>query len=173
MPWLSVTRPAIRRPCLTKARIKIRLEIFEELRVRLERDEHTSEMNSQLQEPALKIDAGLRYGPYGKSHALSLSTLLDQPHGLDMGPLQPQLPERLTTATGRIDVVPALMLADLDRAARVLYDENRTSDSGSGQLDGDASGSLLLISRRHLRSNNSWMHNSHRLVKGLTVVRCK
>ncbi len=140
-------------------------EIFEELRQRLEAEVYDSETAALPQDPALKIDAGLRYGPYGKSHTLSLRALLDQPHGLDFGPLQPQLPGRLLTATGRINIAPPLLLADLGRAADLLRGDTLPS-SANGKVDNIPSESLLLISRRHLRSNNSWMHNSHRLVKG-------
>jgi len=140
-------------------------EIFEELRLRLEGDVYDSETASPLQDPVLKIDAGLRYGPYGNSHNLSLQALLAQPHGLDFGPLQPQLPDRLTTANGRINLLPPLLLADLNRASEVLRRDTMPG-SAHGQSNGSTSENLLLISRRHLRSNNSWMHNAHRLVKG-------
>ena len=77
------------------------------------------------------------------------------PHGLDLGPLEPRLPHILSTPSKRIRLAPPELVRDLDRlAARVA------------QPAGTASEDLLLISRRSLRSNNSWMHNSERLVKG-------
>jgi len=105
------------------------------------------------QPPAQMIDFGLRMGPYGERSPLKLSlqTLLDHPHGLDIGPLKPNLAARLKTADGQVQVAPALLLEDLQRFA------------AQPEL---VDGQLLLIGRRHVRSNNSWMHNYHRLVKG-------
>jgi anaerobic selenocysteine-containing dehydrogenase len=85
---------------------------------------------------------------------LTLNTLKAHPHGLDLGPLVPRLPERLFTPDKRINLVHEIYLADLERLR-----EQRAARADSG--DG-----LVLIGRRHLRSNNSWMHNSRRLVKG-------
>ncbi len=103
--------------------------------------------------PAKMIDFGLRAGAYGdaSSHKLSVEMLADHPHGVDLGPLQPNLCARLKTADGKVQAAPAVILADLARFAAQplpMADE------------------LLLIGRRHVRSNNSWMHNYHRLVKG-------
>ncbi len=126
-------------------------EIFENLRLRL-LDVPKAEW--KLQNPAKTIDQGLRYGPYAHT-GLSLDHLRQNPHGVDLGPLRPQLPDRLQTPNGRIDAAPALLVADLARAAAVL---NRHVPAAHDQL--------LLISRRHLRDNNSWMHNARVLVKG-------
>ncbi|MFS2158024.1 molybdopterin oxidoreductase family protein [Pseudomonas sp. Pseusp122] len=103
--------------------------------------------------PAQMIDYGLRSGLYGDASdwKLSLKTLADHPHGLDLGPLQPNLAPRLKTVNQRIQAAPEVILADLTRFAAVALP------------DADE---LLLIGRRHVRSNNSWMHNYHRLVKG-------
>ncbi|RMO19516.1 Oxidoreductase, molybdopterin-binding [Pseudomonas amygdali pv. morsprunorum] len=103
--------------------------------------------------PAQMIDRGLRAGFYGDAspHKLSLETLASHPHGLDLGALKPNLTERLKTANGRIQAAPEVIMADLTRFAA-----DPAPDSGA----------LLLIGRRHVRSNNSWMHNYHRLVKG-------
>jgi anaerobic selenocysteine-containing dehydrogenase len=81
---------------------------------------------------------------------LTLAELRKHPHGMDLGPLEPRLPERLFTANGRIALVHDIYVEDVARlrAARPAAD------------------ALVLIGRRHLRSNNSWMHNSTRLVKG-------
>ncbi|SFT46684.1 molybdopterin oxidoreductase family protein [Pseudomonas marincola] len=103
--------------------------------------------------PSQMIDMGLRAGAYGdrSAHKLSLQTLADHPHGLDLGPLKPNLAGRLKTADKHINAAPEVILADLQRfAAEPVPAENQ----------------LLLIGRRHVRSNNSWMHNYHRLVKG-------
>jgi anaerobic selenocysteine-containing dehydrogenase len=99
--------------------------------------------------PAGLVDLGLRSGPY----RLSLRKLRRSPAGVDLGPLQPCLPGALKTRSKQIDLAPAVILGDLPRVRSTLLD--------SGYGDG-----LLLIGRRHLRNNNSWMHNSARLVKG-------
>lgn len=102
--------------------------------------------------PEQMIDLGLRHGPYGEraERRLSLQALRDYPHGLDLGPLQPNLADRLKTANGRLQAAPELLLADLQRFAGAAPPTHE----------------LLLIGRRHVRSNNSWMHNYQRLVKG-------
>ena len=83
---------------------------------------------------------------------LSLSALKDNPHGVDLGPLQPSLPDRLFTRDGLIHLAPRRYLQDLGRLHKHLVSEPDDQ--------------LSLIGRRHVRSNNSWMHNSRRLVKG-------
>lgn len=107
--------------------------------------------------PHEMIDQGLQYGPYGKDseYGLSLDTLRANPSGIDLGPLKPMLPQRLLTADKRINCATPEALADLGR----LHAEF-SADSGH-EIAG-----LRLIGRRHVRSNNSWMHNYHRLMKG-------
>jgi len=99
----------------------------------------------------------LRFGPYGAGllpfrAGLTLRRLRRQPHGIDLGPLQPVLPRRLYTKVLRIELCPVRFLDDLRRLLLAL--------------PGDRNGSLELVGRRDVRSNNSWMHNSERLVKG-------
>ncbi|WP_212629951.1 molybdopterin oxidoreductase family protein [Pseudomonas sp. KB-10] len=103
--------------------------------------------------PEQMIDMGLRFGAYGdrSEHKLSLASLREHPHGLDLGPLQPNLAARLKTPSKAVQAAPEPLLADLARFA-------------GQELPGVHE--LLLIGRRHVRSNNSWMHNYHRLVKG-------
>lgn len=103
--------------------------------------------------PARMIDFALRKGPYGdeSSWKLSLQMLDEHPHGLDLGPLGANLAVRLRTVGGKVEAAPAVLLGDLQRLARQAA---------------PTAGQLLLIGRRHVRSNNSWMHNYHRLVKG-------
>jgi len=103
----------------------------------------------------------LRYGFY-KADNLSVQALRDNPHGIDLGPLRSQLPERLTTANARIDIATAPFLTDLARARQTLDTLHPSTLKSSGSQHY----SLTLISRRHLRDNNSWMHNAYRLVKG-------
>jgi anaerobic selenocysteine-containing dehydrogenase len=105
--------------------------------------------------PRRLIDLALRMGP----HKLSVNELVRRhPHGKDLGALRPQFPERLCTANKRIDLAPRLYLDDI---ARLCTHVASLAAPGDG---------LVLIGRRDLRSNNSWMHNSTRLVKG--PVRC-
>ena len=89
--------------------------------------------------------------PDRRPAGLSVARLLAEKHGIDLGPLRPNLLRRLATPDQRIQLAPELYLRDLPRAAaamRVALPE------------------LMLIGRRHVRSNNSWLHNSQRLVKG-------
>jgi anaerobic selenocysteine-containing dehydrogenase len=102
-----------------------------------------------LPPPRALIAAGLARGASG----LDLDALLAAPHGLDLGPLRPALLSRLETADGRIACAPGFIVADLARLA-------------ADRATADPPGSLRLIGRRHVRSNNSWMHNAQRLVKG-------
>ncbi|HEX2016378.1 MAG TPA: molybdopterin-dependent oxidoreductase [Solirubrobacteraceae bacterium] len=110
--------------------------------------------------PERLLDIMLRCGPYGDAYGarpegLSLATLEATPHGIDLGPLQRRVPEVLRTASGRIELAPAPVVADV---ARLREASRRRADG------------MLLIGRRQLRSNNSWMHNVAVLVKG--PVRC-
>jgi len=114
--------------------------------------------------PEALLELGLRVGPHGLrrgKHGLSLAKLRAAPHGVDLGPLEPRLPGRLGTPDKRIKLAPPAYRADLPRLAARLA-EGR---AGAGIAPGPAS-PLALIGRRHLRSNNSWLHNSQRLVKG-------
>ncbi len=104
--------------------------------------------------PHQMIDFGLRAGPYGDNseQKLSLDVLRENPSGVDLGELKPQLPERLKTPEQRINVAVAPVLGDI---SRLLADFDQKPVSG-----------YRLIGRRHVRDCNSWMHNYHRLVKG-------
>ena len=101
--------------------------------------------------PERMLDLMLRVGPY----RLTLDTLLEHPHGVDLGPLEPRLPEVLRTPSGMVELAPGPLVADMERLRASLL----------RAADGD-DGALVLIGRRHLRSNNSWMHNIATLVKG-------
>ncbi len=105
------------------------------------------------------VDIGLRQGPYGSGFSplgtgLRMKTLEANPHGVDLGALQPALPGRLRTADRRLQLAPALFLADVARLEASLARPRPVA------------GELSLIGRRALRSNNSWMHNSERLMRG-------
>jgi anaerobic selenocysteine-containing dehydrogenase len=108
--------------------------------------------------PRRMLDIGLRQGPYGAgfmpfASGLRMSTLEQQPHGVDLGPLQPALPARLRTADRRLHLAPPVLINDVPRLESALDTRMGTE-------------TLSLIGRRALRSNNSWMHNSERLVRG-------
>jgi anaerobic selenocysteine-containing dehydrogenase len=108
--------------------------------------------------PRRILDLGLRRGSWGAGlnpfgNGLSLTALERAEHGVDLGPLEPCLPARLRNPTRRIELAPAPFVKDAQRLLATL---------DGGQADQP----LLLIGRRHLRSNNSWMHNSLRLVRG-------
>src|SRR5215813_8719006 len=107
--------------------------------------------------PRRLIDFALRTGPYGlrSRHRLSVVALERNPHGVDLGPLEPSLPGRLMTPGKRIQLAPEVLVRDLARVESELLASPRARN-----------GELLLVGRRDLRSNNSWMHNSQRLVKG-------
>jgi len=122
------------------------------------------------------LDVLLRTGPYGRlapimdrrqsplqkitkilaggRHNLSIKALRAAPHGIDLGPLQSILPRKLATKNKTIALVPEIYRNDMERALNVLR-------AGPPR-------EFTVIGRRHVRSNNSWMHNSHRLVKGKT-----
>jgi len=106
--------------------------------------------------PERLLELQIRTGPFGDGYGarpggLTLDSFRAEPHGIDMGPLVPRLDEILATPSRRIELAPPYITADVPRLAARL--ERR--DDG-----------LLLVSRRHLRSNNSWLHNVERLVRG-------
>ncbi|MGI9604076.1 MAG: molybdopterin oxidoreductase family protein [Acidimicrobiales bacterium] len=134
---------------------------------RLERSARTTgrsvdEMRSAIEEPGRSpadqlVDILIRSGPYGEGFGadpagLTLDKVAAEPHGIDLGPLEPRLPLALKTTDGRIDLLPAPLAQDLVRLTDHLQEP---IDDG-----------LVLVGRRHLRSNNSWMHNVRVLVKG-------
>ncbi len=104
--------------------------------------------------PLTFLDHFLTSGPYAESHDLSVATLEQNPHGIDLGPLQPLFPKRLRTEDQLIDLAPEVMRKDGQRLAAKAAEFEAVSDA------------LWLIGRRHLRSNNSWMHNIPKLMAG-------
>lgn len=111
--------------------------------------------------PERMIDLGLRFGPYGArlnplSSGLTLQKVKNAKHGIDLGPLSPCLPARLRTADKQIDLAPEPLVNDIARVKSQLLNEQVA----------EANGHLRLIGRRQLRSNNSWMHNTERLLRG-------
>ena len=106
------------------------------------------------------VDLLLRTGRYGGklrlNEGLSVRALLKHPHGIDIGPLRQDLPGGLWHQNKRIDLAPEFFFADLPRLEQMYF--TRLHPAGEFPLQ--------LIGRRHVRSNNSWLHNSERLVKG-------
>ncbi|GGT41438.1 molybdopterin oxidoreductase family protein [Streptomyces purpureus] len=100
--------------------------------------------------PERRLDMMLRLGPYD----LTLDDLRAAPHGIDLGPLKPRLGQVLKTRSGMIELLPEPLAADLPRLRRAL-------DTPAAPL--------VLVGRRHLRSNNSWMHNVPALTGGTNV----
>ncbi len=106
---------------------------------------------------ARMLDFMLQTGPYGAAFdanptGLSLDVLLANPHGVDLGALEPRIPEGLRTPTGMIELSPPLLIADLVRL--------------EASIDKADNSQMLLVGRRDLKSNNSWMHNIKVLTKG-------
>jgi anaerobic selenocysteine-containing dehydrogenase len=107
--------------------------------------------------PERMLDLMLRTGPYGDGFGanpkgISLATLRENPHGIDFGPLEPRIPEVLRTQSGKVELAPEPLVADLSRLEAFMSVE--------------PSEEMMLVGRRHVRSNNSWMHNIEVLVKG-------
>jgi anaerobic selenocysteine-containing dehydrogenase len=104
--------------------------------------------------PAFTPDQALEAGLAKSGRGVTMQMLRDSPHGIDFGPLQPCLIERLCTADKMIACAPEILLRDLDRLA------------DDALFSAGADTSLQLIGRRHMRSCNSWMHNIPKLMKG-------
>ena len=107
--------------------------------------------------PERVLDFLLRTGPVRRRlrrrpRGLTLDVLEQSPHGVDLGPLAPRLPEVLRTPSGKIELAPEPIVGDMDRLRAAMARERN--------------GGFVLIGRRQLRSNNSWMHNLPALVKG-------
>jgi anaerobic selenocysteine-containing dehydrogenase len=107
--------------------------------------------------PERLLDFLVRTGPYGDGYGsapdgLTLQLLEDRPHGIDLGPLQPRLPDDLCTPSGKVELAREELLADVPRLETAM--------------DRQVNGTLMLVGRRDVRSNNSWMHNVDVLVKG-------
>jgi anaerobic selenocysteine-containing dehydrogenase len=114
------------------------------------------EATAHLKGPSRILDMALRSGPYGdgfgtKPGGLNLAKVQAIAGGVDLGELTPRVPELLRTPSGKIELAPAALLTDLQRPARDLARQ---------------APSMVIIGRREVRSNNSWMHNLPLLAKG-------
>ena len=133
---------------------KFDYEILQELTHRLTANAEKFEATP----PEIALDLGLRFGQY----KLSLEQLKTQPEGVDLGELQSVFPERLVHEDKKIQIAPPVLVADLDRVKEILRKATPQYAVGFSTKN-DA---FMLIGRRHLRDNNSWMHNSDKLMKG-------
>jgi anaerobic selenocysteine-containing dehydrogenase len=108
----------------------------------------------KLTSPTRLLDLALRIGSFGflSTKGLSLKKLIKNQHGIDLGPLQPQVPKRLKTPNKKVDLAPTVFLNQLEKIKLPKEDTHHRT--------------YKLVGRRHVRSNNSWMHNSRRLMKG-------
>jgi anaerobic selenocysteine-containing dehydrogenase len=106
--------------------------------------------------PERRLDLALRMGAYGDAFGknpggLTLAKLMDSPDGIDLGPLKPRVPEMLRTPSGKIELAPPSLIDDVKRAATALQ---------------QPAPEMVIVGRRQVRSNNSWMHNLPTLAKG-------
>ena len=140
-------------------------EILLELQTRMQHDGLRGRVKRKLikrfVDPERMLDLGLRFGPYGAklnpfSKGLTLGKVRKAVHGIDLGPLKPCLPGRLRTADKRIALAPDVFVNEIERVKTRFFADPSP----------DSNGHLLLIGRRQLRSNNSWLHNYPRLLRG-------
>jgi anaerobic selenocysteine-containing dehydrogenase len=143
-------------------------EILAELQTRMEHNGHSGNFLRGVKRkftrkffgPERILDLGLRFGPHGArlnpfSKGLTLRKLKKAVHGVDLGPLTPCLPKRLCTPEKRIELAPEVFVKDVERVKTKFL----------GSEPHHLNGNLLLIGRRHLNSNNSWLHNTRRLLR--------
>ena len=162
-------------------------EILLELQTRMEGKGALGRLQHKLVKrflgPERMLDLGLRFGPYGRIGSmwhgrrarddtrqmrirpLNLKRLKASVHGIDYGAMHPCLSERLRTPDKRIHLAPEIFVKDLARL------KNRIPNLERGlpwphKREPRIGSTLLLIGRRQLRSNNSWLHNSPRMVNG-------
>ncbi len=109
-----------------------------------------------LRGPDRIVDLTIRVSPWGDGYGerpggLTLETLKDHPHGIDFGPMVPKIDDILRTASGDVELAHDNILGDLPRLAARIHRPHQ---------------GMVLIGRRHVRSNNSWMHNVRPLMRG-------
>ena len=162
---LAVRNTAKYSPALFKPEHGMRYDwqIFKALTKRLDKSKKSlwQSMMFYWQTPTRLLNIALKTGPYGKWKngkwnigGLSLNKLKKYPQGIDFGPLKSVMPKNLLTANKKIDLAPQEFVSEISSVNKHFFGGNYKRIA------------LILISRRQLRSNNSWMHNSERLVKG-------
>jgi anaerobic selenocysteine-containing dehydrogenase len=136
-------------------------QIYLSLAEKLEalRGNHSDKYDALWQKtPVGVVDDLLKTGRYAKApHEMSIAKLSDIPEGIDLGPLQAELPEAIFHADKKIDLRFDYFMPDIQRIEQYFYANESPSSS------------LLLIGRRHLKTNNSWSHNSTRMVKDTSL----
>ena len=142
------SQPVFDKPEGTKHDWEIFTELGEQLALALGKDARPSIPPDQIVAMALKAGG----------HGIDLQQLKEQPSGIDIGPLQTCLTERIFTENKRIQCVPEVIPPELQRLEQQLSSGGVDTSRGLGKL--------ILIGRRNVRSNNSWMHNHQRLIKG-------
>ena len=115
-----------------------------------------------LSSPERAIELAFAAGPYGvlrkgPFRALTVGKVKKAAHGIDLGPLEPRLPGALATPGKRVRLAPELLVEEAERLGELAQEHEQARADGFD---------LNLIGRRQLRSNNSWLHNSPRLMKG-------
>ena len=153
---LRLTAIVTGQPDATATELDDRLAADDVKRVAGPLADHVLRQISRWAGPERLLDLALRGGPYGDRFGatpggLTLEQVMAAPGGVDLGELAPRIPEVLRTPSGQIELAPPLLLDDLQRAAADL---DRPTPA------------LVIIGRRQLRSNNSWMHNLPMLASG-------
>ncbi|OHV31877.1 MULTISPECIES: molybdopterin-dependent oxidoreductase [Pseudofrankia] len=118
--------------------------------------------------PERLLDVALRTGHFGdgfgaRPDGMRLARLLANPHGVDLGPLTSRIPAMLRTVSGKVELAPEPIVADVPRLRATLA---ASATDGAASADVGADTGLVLIGRRHPRTNNSWLHNVPAMVKG-------
>ena len=121
-------------------------EIFKKLTSRFAKQTLAEKAQAPFMTPKAILDGGFKRS----GSSVTVNKLIENPHGVDLGPHQSQLPDKIFTESGKVDLAPTLFVEGLKKLALAASGDDK----------------LILIGRRLLRSNNSWMHNSERLVKG-------
>lgn len=144
-------------------------QIFTELAWRMQRGNHLGKIAGWFKKQFIQamgsdwiINRKLKSGPYAKTHGLDLKLLKKHPHGMDLGAMRPSLPDRLFTPDKCIRLCPDEFVEHLESVLKPGAEPQDAADESTFDLQ--------LIGRRDPRTNNSWLHNSHRLVKG--KMRC-
>lgn len=119
------------------------------------------EMMGDKRGPERMIELTLRTGPYGdlfgaRPDGLTLQKLIDTPDGIDLGPLDEAFEAVVSTPSGKIELAPGPIMEDLPRV-RTIFEKKKVASQNDG---------LLMVGRRHVRTNNSWLHNLPLLAKG-------
>ena len=134
-------------------------EIMQEIAHRISR---TDDSAPKFVSPDVVIDAALQAGSY----KLSIEKLKQHPEGIDLGDLLPQLPQRLVHADKKIQLAPEILANDLVRVKSDMEHRKSAIENITINHQPSTINHFTLIGRRHLRDNNSWMHNHDKLMRG-------